>query len=304
MKLRSSLPVASVALALAVTGCTNAASETDPASKSTATTTEAAKKDADAAALLPADVADAGVITFASDASYAPFEYFDVDNKTMIGLDIELTDAVAQTLGVEAEHVNAGFDTILPGLAAGKYDAGASAFSVTEERLAAVDFVPYVQMGSGLAVTEGNPQGLTLDDPTTLCGHTVTAQKGSIQGIETLPKLSSKCEDANLDPIRIQLYPSQNQANLALTSGRADAVMADSGPLAYEGQQSNGAFELAEGTDYEPVPLGLALPNDSELGEALAAAMAVLVENGTLATLFEKWDLPASGLPESTDLVK
>lgn len=302
MKLPASLPVALVALGLAASACTNAASTNSPAAADKAT--PAAEKNTDAAALLPDEVVESGVITFASDASYAPFEYFDTDNKTMIGFDIELTDALAQTLGVKAEHANAGFDTILPGLAAGKYDAGASAFSVTEERLKTVDFVPYLEMGSGLAVASGNPLGLTLDDTTTLCGHTVTAQKGSIQGIETLPRLSKECESAGKEPITIQLYPSQNQANLALASGRSDAVMADSGPLAYEGQQSGGAFELAEGTDYDPVPLGLALPNDSELGEALSAAMAVLVEDGTLEALLEKWEVPVSGMPDSTELLK
>ncbi len=302
MNLRTSLPVALVALALTTAGCTNAGAtkSSDPAQEPAPTS----ERNDDAAALLPADIAEAGVITFASDASYAPFEYFDTDNKTMLGLDIELTDALAQTLGVEAEHVNAGFDTILPGLSAGKYDVGASAFSVTDERRDVVDFVPYVQMGSGLAVATGNPLGLTLDDVTTLCGHTVTAQKGSIQGIETLPRLSKECESAGQEPITIQLYPSQNQANLALASGRADAVMADSGPLAYEGQQSGGEFELADGADYEPAPLGLALPNDSELGEALSAAMATLVEDGTLAELLEKWGVPQTGMPTSTDLAK
>lgn len=303
MKFSLSLPATLVALGLAASACTNAAPASSPGSADQVAT-PAAEKNTEAAALLPADVVESGVITFASDASYAPFEYFDTDNKTMVGLDIELTDALAQTLGVEAEHVNAGFDTILPGLAAGKYDAGASAFSVTEERLKAVDFVPYLKMGSGLAVASGNPLGLTLDDTSTLCGHTVTAQKGSIQGIETLPRLSKECESAGKEPITIQLYPSQNQANLALASGRSDAVMADSGPLAYEGQQSEGTFELAEGADYDPVPLGLALPNDSELGEALSAAMTALVENGTLEALLQKWDVPVSGMPDSTELLK
>lgn len=304
MKLRphSAVVVPLLALGLAASACTNAATTASPSSSEQ--TNEPAAKSDDASDLLPADVVDAGLITVASDASYAPFEYFDTDNKTIIGLDVELSDAIGQVLGIKVEHVNAGFDTILPGLAAGKYDVGASAFSVTDERLATVDFVPYVQMGSGLAVAPGNPEGLTLDDTSTLCGYTITAQKGSIQGIETLPRLSEECESAGAEPIAVQLYPSQNQSNLALSSGRADAVMADSGPLAYEGQQSGGNFELAEGTDYDPVPLGLALPNDSDLGEAISAAMTILAEDGTLAALLEKWDVPASGMPDSTDLAK
>lgn len=58
------------------------------------------------------------------DASYPPFEAFDADNKTIIGFDADLSDAIAAKLGVKAEHVNAGFDSILVGLAAGKYDIG------------------------------------------------------------------------------------------------------------------------------------------------------------------------------------
>ena len=65
--------------------------------------------------------------------------------------------------GLEVEHVPATFDTILPGLASGKYDLGMSTFSVTEERRKVVDFVPYLQGGTGLAVAPGNPQGLSVD---------------------------------------------------------------------------------------------------------------------------------------------
>lgn len=288
-------------LGLALSGCTDAAPKdttpTDSASKP-------ATVDKKAAALLPSDVKETGALTFASDASYAPFEYFDTDNKTMVGFDIDLTDALAATLGMKAKHVNAGFDTILPGLAAAKYDAGASAFSVTDERRKVVDFVPYIEVGSGLAVKPDNPEKFTLDDPSTLCGASVAAQKGSIQGIETLPKFSRDCVSAGEAPVEIQLYPSQNQANLALGSGRAAAVMADSAPLAYEATQSGGQFELAEGADYERVPLGIAVPNDAPIGPALAAAMNTLQDSGRLEEMLRKWSLPEGDAPTSTQLIK
>jgi polar amino acid transport system substrate-binding protein len=260
--------------------------------------------DTKAAALLPAQTKSAGRIVIASDASYAPFEYFANDNKTMIGFDVELTDALAKVLGVKAQHVNAGFDTILPGLQAGKYDAGASAFGITGERRKVVDFIPYMSMGTGLAVAKGNPEHLSLDDTTSLCGKSISAQKGAIQGITILPKLSKACTKQGKKPIRILLYPSQNEANLALTSGRADGILADSVPLAYEGQQSAGAFELAAGKDYQPAPIGIAVPNGSRLGPALSAAMKVLVDNGTLAKLLRRWHVPAGDLVTSTKLVR
>jgi polar amino acid transport system substrate-binding protein len=298
---RGSLLSVLVVTAFAATGCTTASpSEGGPVTKASQAP---AVVNAAAAALVPASVKSAGTITFASDASYAPFEFFDTDNKTLIGLDIELTDALARVLGVKAEHINAGFDTILPGLQSGKYDAGVSAFGVTEERRKVVDFVPYTSMGSGLGVAPGNPDKLTLTDPKSLCGKTVTAQKGSIQGIDALPKFSRECQAAGAAAVTIRLYPSQNEANLALSSGRAQAVMADSVPLAYEAKQSNGQFVLAQGQDYSPVPLAIAVPNGSKLGPALSAAMGVLLKNGTLAELLKRWSVPAGDLVASTDLV-
>jgi ABC-type amino acid transport substrate-binding protein len=71
------------------------------------------------AMVVPDAVKAKGSISFAMDASYPPFEAFDTDNKTIIGFDADLSDAIAAKLGVKAEHVNAGFDSILVGLAAG-----------------------------------------------------------------------------------------------------------------------------------------------------------------------------------------
>ena len=294
------LIVAAITLAT-VAACTNASQSLD---KTTSSALPKISVDAKAAALLPAQVKSAGKIVFASDASYAPFEYFATDNQTMIGFDIQLTDAVAEVLGVKAQHVNAGFDTILPGLQAGKYDAGVSAFSITQDRAKVVDFVPYLAIGTGLAVAKGNPQKLSLDDPTSLCGKAISAQKGSIQGITILPAFAAKCQAAGKSTIRIQMYPSQNEANLALTSGRADGILADSVPLAYQGQQAGGSFELAPGKDYQAVPIGIAIPKGSALGPALSAAVRVLAADGTLAKLMEQWKVPAGDLVRSTELVR
>jgi polar amino acid transport system substrate-binding protein len=303
---RIARPLAALALTLGLaTACTDAASDSPGAStKDDPSADVNADVNADAAALLPKDLESTGRIVFASDASYAPFEYFDTDNRTMIGLDVDLTDALAEVLGVEAKHVNAGFDTILPGLQSKKYDAAVSALGITDERREIVDFVPYLSMGSGLAVPSGNPDGLSLEDPTTLCGKTVSGLKGSIQTISILPELSTACDGADAKPIKIANFPTQNEANLALISGRADAIMADSMPLAYQGEQADGAFELAEGEDYDPVQIGVAVPNDSDLGPALAAAMQVLVDDGILADLLAKWGLLPDNIVRSTDLTR
>ncbi|MFI6058527.1 ABC transporter substrate-binding protein [Streptomyces sp. NPDC051286] len=254
--------------------------------------------DRSAAALIPKSVKSKGVITFAMDASYAPFEFFDTDNKTVVGFDVDLSKALAARLGLRAKQVNAAFDGILPGLQARKYDAGISGFAVTPEREKQVQFVTYLAGGTGLGVKAGNPHGLRMA-PKALCGHTIGAQKGTVQGLEQLPEFSKSCVTGGKKPIVIQLFPSQNEANLALASGRVEAVMADTISTAYQARLSGGRLRLAPGPDYEPTPTGIAVPRDSHLNRALSAALKSLKADGTFEKIMKKWSIPHSALPIS-----
>src|SRR5699024_3615500 len=111
-----------------------------------------------AASLVPDNIRDRGYITVASGTAYPPFEFFAKDNETMIGYDIDVSDAIGAVLDLEVKHQPTTFSGIIPGLAAGKYDMAMSAFGITDERKKVVDFVgPYVMGGTGLAVEKGNP---------------------------------------------------------------------------------------------------------------------------------------------------
>lgn len=280
-----------VTVPLALAACTTA---TEQAGASTGVTakTGATEKAGAGAALVPQSIKAKGEIAFAHDASYPPFEYFDKDNTTMIGFDVQLADAIAGKLGLKAKHVNTGFDTILAGLGSGKFDAGMSAFTVTPERSKSVDFVVYFSGGTAIAVPKGNPKKLSIDD-LSLCGHKVSAQKGSIQGLNQMPAIDKKCKAAGKPGLSISLYPSQNDANLALTSGRVDAIAADTVSLAYQGKLANGTFELAPAAPYEPAAGGIALAKDSPLTPAVGEAVKELAADGTLQKLGESWSLPA-----------
>lgn len=257
-----------------------------------------------AAELVPEEVKAKGTLRVAMDASYAPFEYFAKDNSTIIGVDADLSKALGTKMGLKVKDVNAGFDTILAGIGSGKFDMGMSAFSVTPSRAKSVDFVVYLVGGTGIAVPAGNPQNLTMD-PDELCGHTIAGQKGSIQGLDYLPAFSKDCKAAGNEPIKIQLYPSQNEANLAVSSGRADAVIADSISMSYQAKLSGGALELAPGKDYDPTLTGVALPNDSELAPAVAKAMDELVKDGTMQKIMDRWGIPDQALsPKVGDIVR
>lgn len=298
---RRPVVVGCVAIAAAATlaGCTNASQTSGSTAAGSAPSNgateqiSAAPLNSKAAALLPPQIASKGILTVATDPTYAPFEFYGSDNKTVVGFDADMAAAIGQTLGIKIQMVPATFDTILPGIASGKYDIAMSSFSVTPERQKHADFVVYEATGSGLAVLPGNSKKLSLDDPLTMCGLKIAGEKGTTQAITFLPEFSKQCTDAGKPALDIQLFPSQDEANLALTSQRVDGVMSTSVSLAYQGKLANGRFELAAGKEFKAAPGGIALPKDSPLTPAIAAAVKALTTDPAYGKIFQKWEVPA-----------
>jgi polar amino acid transport system substrate-binding protein len=163
---------AGVALALAACGSSSKGASTQPS------TVPSAK--ADSSITVPAAIKSKGTITVATDPSYAPNEFFDTDNTTIIGFDVDLGKALGKKLGVQFAFEKAGFDAIIPGISSGKYNLGMSSFTDNAEREKTVDFVTYFTAGSSLMVKKGNPTALKPDD-LSLCGKKVAVEKGTVQ---------------------------------------------------------------------------------------------------------------------------
>jgi polar amino acid transport system substrate-binding protein len=266
---------------------TAAASAAPSTAASAAAPSAAGSSAADPASLVPATIKTAGVLNIASDASYAPNEFFDTDGKTIIGMDVDLGKAIAAKLGLKANFQNVTFDNIIPGLAGGKYDLGMSSFTDTKEREKTVDFVTYFSAGESLIVPKGNPKGVTGPD-LSLCGLTIAVEKGTTEESE-VPALSKACTDGGKSAVKALSSDDQNAANLALTSGRADVGSADSPVAEYAVKQSNGAFEIA-GKSYEDAPYGIAVPkNDGQLAQAVQGALAALIADGTYKSILTTW---------------
>ena len=112
----------------------------------------AAGPNAKIAAEVPAKIKAKGTLVVAADATYAPNEFIGSDGSTVMGMDADLAKALAGVLGLKVNVVNASFDTIIPGLASGKYDLGMSSFTDTKAREKVVDFVTYFSAGTAFYV--------------------------------------------------------------------------------------------------------------------------------------------------------
>jgi polar amino acid transport system substrate-binding protein len=240
-------------------------------------------------ALVPASIKSKGTLTVAADASYAPDEFFAPDGHTVIGMDPDLTKALAAKMGLKAEVQNAVFETIIPGLASGKYDIGASSFTDTKEREKTVDFVTYANVGESFFTKASG--GTDISSIADICGKTVAVEKGTTEQ-DDATKQGAKCKTAGKPGVTVLTFQDQNGANLALQSGRAQLVFADSPPAAYAVKQSNGQFKLV-GSEYAAAPYGLAIAKGNGFDKAVLAAVKAVMADGTYQSIFKKWGLPA-----------
>jgi polar amino acid transport system substrate-binding protein len=289
--LRFGAVLATAVSVAAVSACGSSSSSSSGGGGGSSTGTGPAKV-ASIAAEVPSAIASKGKLVVAADATYAPNEFIDTDGKTVIGMDADLAQALGTVLGLSVDVQNITFDSIIPGLAGGKYDLGASSFTDTKEREKTVDFVTYFSAGTSFYVkASGGPTINTLDD---LCGKHVSVEKGTTQADDATAQ-SKKCTDAGKAAVDVQVYPDQNGANLAITSGRADVGMADSPVAAYQVKQTNGQFKLS-GQPYGTAPYGLALPKGNGMAKAVLDALKELMSDGAYKTIMDKWGIAAGSI--------
>jgi polar amino acid transport system substrate-binding protein len=277
------------AAALALTGCSSSG-KSNPAggggSSSSSSVGGSSPSSAPSAssslsALVPASVRSKGTVTLAMDATYPPDESIASDGHTIVGFDADLGNALAKVLGLKADLKNVTFDNIIPGLQDGKYDIGLSSFTDTKKREQVVDFVTYFQAGEGFYVKAGS--GKKFNGLASLCGHTVSVENGTTEQTDAQTQ-AKKCK------VTVLSFADQGQANVAVSSGRADVGFADSQVVGYIVKQSNGQFEET-GKAFAVAPYGIALPKGNGMAKAVLAALKQLMADGTYKQILDKWGI-------------
>jgi len=238
-------------------------------------------------ALVPAKIKAKGSVVVAADASYPPNEFIGPDGHSVVGMDVDLANALFGILGLKAKVVNATFDTIIPNLAS-KFDVGMSSFTDTKVREKTVNFVDYYEAGTSFF--EKSAGGPAVTNLNSICGLKIAVESGTTELTDAQTQ-AKKCTAEHKTPDTVLSYPTQSNANLALSSGRAQVGMADSPVAAYQVKQSNGAFKLV-GQSYGVAPYGIAVPkSDGSLNQAILAALKDLVKSGQYVAILKKWGI-------------
>jgi polar amino acid transport system substrate-binding protein len=233
---------------------------------------------------VPAAFKTKGTLIVASDATYAPQESIGTDGKTVVGMDPDLITALATVMGLKVDIQNIGFDSILPGIAAGKYDVGMSSFTDTKKREGTVDFVTYFSSGTAFVVKTNGP---TINSLADMCGHSASVEIGTTQA-DDLAKQDTDCKAAGKAGVAVSVLKNQNEVVLALQSDRVEVFLADYPVAVYSVSQSSGKFKVT-GTPYNTAPYGIALPKGSGMAAVTLDALKELMKNGVYQSILQKW---------------
>jgi polar amino acid transport system substrate-binding protein len=252
---------------------------------------------------LPDEITSSGTLKVATDVPYAPFEFFanGEGSGEIAGLDPDIGHAIGAKLGVELEFQKAVFDSIIPAMAAGKYDLVMSAMTDNKERQKTLDFVDYDASGSGIMVKKGNPDKITtLAD---LCGKTVAVERGTKQ-VLLVQEAAKKCSGGTITVLQV---PKDSDAQLAIKAGKAVADVLDKPTAAYTAKTiANGSvFEVPDDPafpeGYGPSPTGIGVKKGrDQLVTALQKALQSLMDDGTYKKILDKYGVGGTAIPKAT----
>ncbi|MBO5060212.1 MAG: basic amino acid ABC transporter substrate-binding protein [Clostridia bacterium] len=221
------------------------------------------------------NTASKGTLTMATNAEFPPFEY--LEGEEIVGADVDMAKAVAEYLGYELEITNIDFDAALTGAQTGKYDMAVAGITANEERRQNMNFSnDYFKASQSIIVNADSEIKAAAD----LEGKTVSCQEGTTG------------EQYLLDNgYQIQSFKTGSEAITALTTGKVDAVVIDNAVAkALSAEQNGKTVVLDEALTQESYAIAMKLGND-ELTEEINKALAALKEDGTLAQIFEKYEL-------------
>lgn len=222
---------------------------------------------------------DKDVLIIGVDDKFAPMGFRDEDNE-LTGFDIDYARAAAEHMGVEVEFQPIDWKTKENEIASDRIDLIWNGYTITPEREEKVDFTkPYLENAQVVAVLVDSE----IDSLADLAGEVVGLQA-----------LSSAMDALEANPIYEEVDSVTEFADnvLALSdlkSGRVEAVIIDEVAIDYYMSKEEDTFRLLD-ESLAPEQYGVGVKKgNTELLDALQAALDEMNENGTAAEISEKW---------------
>ncbi|EKD88370.1 MAG: hypothetical protein ACD_34C00580G0001, partial [uncultured bacterium] len=223
---------------------------------------------------------DCREIKIAVENAYLPFNYISATTGEAGGWDYDAWNDICTRLHCTPVFVESAWDGMIQAVSDGQYDVGADGVTINADRQLQVDFsIGYQNVQQRLLVRKGETRFTSIEDivanPEIKLGTQV-----STSNYETAAKF--------LPEDRIQAFETFPFAVQALISGDLDAIIIDEVVgLGYQGTSAD-QLELI-GPSISSDQLAFLFPKGSDLLDPVNQAVQAMIDDGTIATLQEKY---------------
>ena len=230
-----------------------------------------------------AEVKAAGKLVVATSPDFPPFENLEGEN--VVGIEVEILEKICEKLGVELVLKQMDFESVLPGVISGKFDCGMSGITVTESRQKNMLFTdPYCLAAQAIVVK----------------ADSTVATKADLAGKKVAVQTATTAEEYCMgNGYTVSAFAANSDAEQALVNGNVDAWVIDDLTAAEMVKEYNEGKDkdseklkiLSEAMTTEPYAFAFAFGSEDLVTE-INTILKGLLEDGTIAGLFAKYDAP------------
>ena len=213
-------------------------------------------------------------LSMATNAAFPPYEY--MEGNEYVGIDIEIAQAIADSIGAELVINDVEFGSIVGGVQSGKYDMGIAGMTVTEERLQSVNFSDTYSTGVQVIIVKEGSAIASVED---LADAKIGVQMDTTGDIY--------CCDAYGED-HVTEFKTGADAVQALITDKVDCVVIDNEPAKSFVAANEGLTILETAYTVEDYAICVAKDNE-DLLNTINAALKDLKDSGKLSEIISKY---------------
>ncbi|WP_284983506.1 ABC transporter substrate-binding protein [Arthrobacter sp. efr-133-TYG-118] len=257
-----------------------------------------AQKDPTAAAAVPAEIGKDGKLTVATTAGSIPLSFHATDDKTPIGVEVDIAQLVADKLGLALDVQVTSWENWPLKTQSGDFEAVFSNVGINKDRVKLFDFSTYRAAYMGFEAKKSSTYNIKGADD--ISGLKVSVGSGTNQE-KILLAWNKDLESRGKAPATLQYYSSDADTILALSSGRTDLNIGPYPSVSYRENTRNDLKVVGKvnaGWPSETLVAATTLKGNG-LAPAITGALNSAIKDGSYGKVLDRWGLTEEALPES-----